>query len=216
MLDKFIGDAMMAVFGVPFPHDDDPDRAVRAAIAMMRALRLFNRERAVLGQAQLRIGIGLNTGDAFTGSVGSPRRMDFTVMGDGVNLASRLEGAGKFYGTPVLLSDFTLKALRGTYRTREIDRVIVRGKTEPVAIHELLEYHDEESFPHLIDVLPGFRDGLALYRSQRWADAVKRFEHCLTLNPKDEAALRMIQRCGELAQDPPGEDWDGVWTLKDK
>ena len=216
MLDKFIGDAIMAVFGVPFPHDDDPDRGVRAAIAMMRALQRFNRERAANGQPQLRIGIGLNTGDAFTGSIGSPRRMDFTVMGDGVNLASRLEGAGKFYGAPVLMSDFTKKALRGTYRSREIDRVLVRGKTEPVAIHELLEYHDEESFPNLIDVLPAFRDGLALYRKQRWADAVKRFERCLGLNPQDEAASRMIQRCEEMAQDPPGEGWDGVWTLKDK
>lgn len=216
MLDKFIGDAIMAVFGVPFPHDDDPDRGVRAAIAMMRALRVFNRERSALGQPHLRIGIGLNTGDAFTGSIGSPRRMDFTVMGDGVNLASRLEGAGKFYGAPVLMSDFTLKALRGTYRTREVDRVIVRGKTEPVAIHELLEYHDEESFPHLIDVLPNFRDGLSLYRSQRWDDAVKRFERCLTLNPTDEAAARMIERCAAMAADPPGEGWDGVWTLKDK
>ncbi len=216
MLDKFIGDAMMAVFGVPFAHDDDPDRAVRSAVAMMRALNTFNRERAAQGQPALRIGIGLHTGDAFTGSIGSPRRMDFTVMGDGVNLASRLEGAGKFYGAPVLMSDFTLKALRGTYRSREIDRVVVQGKTEPVAIHELLEYHDDETFPNLIDVLSQFRDGLALYRRQRWADATHRFERCLSLNPGDETARCMIQRCEILAAHPPGEGWDGVWRLEEK
>ncbi|MGQ0664849.1 MAG: GAF domain-containing protein [Pseudomonadota bacterium] len=153
MLDKFIGDAIMAVFGTPLPHDDDEDRAMRAALAMMANLATFNRERAVHGKKPIEIGIGLNTDIVVSGNIGSPKRMDYTVIGDGVNLASRLEGACKQYGARILISEFTIRRLRGTYRLREIDKVVVKGKTEAVAVYEVLDCHSEEAFPNVMKVV---------------------------------------------------------------
>ncbi|MCB1488969.1 MAG: GAF domain-containing protein, partial [Bauldia sp.] len=121
MLDKFIGDAIMACFGLPMPHDDDPDRAVRAAIAMVRRLWAWNVERAAAGLRTVDMGVGINTDQVVSGNIGSPRRMDYTVIGDGVNLASRLESACKSYGARILISETTARQLRGTYRMRDID-----------------------------------------------------------------------------------------------
>ena len=133
MLDKFIGDAMMAEFGIPVPHDDDPDRAMRAAISMIKELQALNALRATRGQKPILMGIGLNTDTIVSGNIGSPKRMDYTAIGDGVNLASRLESACKEYSAQILCSENTYRKLRGSYRAREIDRVVVKGKTEPVA-----------------------------------------------------------------------------------
>ena len=216
LLDKYIGDAIMAVFGVPFAHEDDPDRAVRAAVAMMRALRAMNDERATREQAPLEIGIGIHTGDVFSGNIGSPRRMDFTVMGDGVNLASRLEGLTKQYAAEVLISDFTLQSLKSTFRTREVDRVIVVGRREPVSIHEVLDYHDDESFPNLLDTLYAYRNGIEFYRKHRFKDAVAAFGEALTHHPEDRLSEVYRDRCLALEADPPGEDWDGVWVARSK
>ncbi|HEY7268809.1 MAG TPA: GAF domain-containing protein, partial [Dehalococcoidia bacterium] len=123
MLDKFVGDAMMAIFGLPVAHEDDEDRAVRASVAMLTELAGWNRQRVEEGKKPVDIGIGLNTDSVVSGSIGSPKRMDYTVIGDGVNLASRLESACKQYKSHILLSEFTYRKLRGTYRIREIDRV---------------------------------------------------------------------------------------------
>ena len=153
MLDKFIGDAIMAVFGLPLPHEDDEDRAVRASISMITELRRWNAERAAASKRPVDIGVGLNTDSIVSGNIGSPKRMDYTVIGDGVNLASRLESACKEYGARILLSENTFRKLRGTYRAREVDRVIVKGKTEPASIFEILDYHTEETFPNLRECL---------------------------------------------------------------
>jgi adenylate cyclase len=216
LLDKYIGDAIMAVFGVPFAHEDDPDRAVRAGVAMMRALRAMNDERAARELSPLEIGIGIHSGDVFSGNIGSPRRMDFTVMGDGVNLASRLEGLTKQYAAEVLISDFTLRSLKSTFRTREVDRVIVVGRREPVSIHEVLDYHDDKSFPNLLDTLYAYRNGIEFYRQRRFKDAVADFEEALTHHPEDRLSEVYRDRCLALEADPPGEDWDGVWVARSK
>ncbi len=161
MLDKFIGDAIMAAFGIPVGHDDDADRAVRAAIAMItRTRRAGTRARIAEGKLPVDIGIGLNTDNVVSGNIGSKKRMDYTIIGDGVNLAARLESACKQYGAHILISEFTYKALKGTYCSRELDLVVVKGKTKPVAIYEILDYHSEESYPHMIDALRHFKAGL--------------------------------------------------------
>ena len=128
MLDKFIGDAIMAVFGLPMQQDDDEDRAVRATIAMINDLRVWNSDRLAAGQRAIDIGIGLNTDTVVSGNIGSPRRMDYTIIGDGVNLASRLERACKQFGARILLSEMTYQRLKSSYRVREVDRVVCQGK----------------------------------------------------------------------------------------
>src|SRR5581483_5104744 len=159
MLDKFIGDAIIAVFGLPVAGEDDEDRALRAGIAMIRSLREWNREREARGEPVLDMGVGLNTDAVVAGNIGSPKRMDYTIIGDGVNLASRLESACKHYGARILLSEFTQAQLKGVYRLREADKVVVKGKTKPVSIYECLDYHDDASFPNLMDTLGAFNEG---------------------------------------------------------
>jgi adenylate cyclase len=216
MLDKFIGDALMAVFGVPFAHEDDQDRAVRAAVAMLRELEVYNAGQRAAGRKPVDIRIGIATDTVVSGNIGSPKRMDYTVIGDGVNLASRLEAACKQYGTHVLISEHTFTKLRGTYRCREIDRAIVKGKTQPVTIYEVLEHHTAESFPNIAAVLGHFKDGLEMYRARRWKDAIHAFREAANLNPDDNVARVYLQRCETLIANPPGDEWEGIWVMESK
>ncbi len=216
MLDKFIGDAVMAAFGIPVPHEDDPDRAVRTAIAMLTTLDGWNQQRIGEGKLPVNIGIGLNTDRVVSGNIGSQKRMDFTIIGDGVNLAARLESACKQYGAKLLISEFTYRKLKGTYRTREIDLAVVKGKTKPVAVVEVLDFHNEETFPHIVEVLGLFKDGLAKYRARRWDEAVRLFEEALVLNPRDTPSRIHIERSQYWKESAPPEDWDGAWVLESK
>lgn len=216
MLDKFIGDAIMAAFGVPIPHEDDEDRAVRAAIGMIRALHVWNRQRSAEGKKPVGMGIGLNTDTIVSGNIGSPKRMDYTLIGDGVNLSSRLESLCKQYHASILISENTVRRLKGTYRIREVDRVQVKGKTESIGVCEVLDYHTEESYPNLMDVVNHFRDGLTLYRRREWDRAISRFNEALRLNPDENLCGMYIERCICFRDEPPGDDWDGGWIMKTK
>jgi len=216
MLDKFIGDAIMAAFGIPMGHDDDEDRAVRAAVAMIRNLEKWNVTRVNEGKKPINIGIGLNSDVVVSGNIGSKKRMDFTIIGDGVNLAARLESACKQYAARILVSEFTYKKLRGTYRTREIDLVVVKGKTKPVAVYEILDYHSDETFPNLMDVVNQFKDGVAKYRSGKWDAAIGAFREALSRNPHDKLSEIYIERCEHLKSNPPAGEWDGVWVMEEK
>lgn len=216
MLDKFIGDAIMAAFGVPVPHDDDEDRAVRAAVTMIRSLSAWNVKRLGEGKKPVKMGIGINTDTIVSGNIGSPRRMDYTLIGDGVNLASRLESLCKQYHASILISENTYRKLRGTYRIREVDRVVVKGKTETVAIYEVLDYHDEKTFPNVMEVVNHFRDGLSQYRNRSWDRAIGAFNEALRLHEDEKLCRMYIERCGVLKESPPGDDWDGAWIMKSK
>ena len=216
MLDKFIGDAIMAAFGIPVGHTDDADRAVRTTIAMMKELNAWNKARVAEGKMMVDIGIGLNTDNVVSGNIGSKKRMDYTIIGDGVNLAARLESACKQYGAHILISEFTFKAVRGTYYTRELDLVVVKGKTQPVAIYELMDYHTEETYPNMIDALGHFRNGLAKYRQKKWTDAKAAFNAVLCLNDRDQAAKLYIERIDHFIANPPADEWAGVWVMESK
>ncbi|HEY0664583.1 MAG TPA: GAF domain-containing protein [Gallionella sp.] len=216
MLDKFIGDAIMAAFGIPVGHEDDADRAVRASIAMIKTLEKWNQQRLSEGKLPVNIGIGLNTDSVVSGNIGSSKRMDFTIIGDGVNLASRLESACKQYGAKILVSEFTVRKLNGTYRKREIDLVVVKGKTRPVSVYEILAYHNEDSFPHLAEVLGLFKEGLSSYRARRWDQAIKLFSEAAHLNPNDKPSQIYIERARHLRDNPPPDDWAGVWVMDSK
>ena len=216
MLDKFIGDAIMAAFGMPIPHGDDPDRGVRAAISMITELRKWNVKRADEGKLSVDMGIGLNTDTVVSGNIGSPKRMDYTMIGDGVNLAARLESACKQYAARILISENTFNQLRGTYRTRHIDHVVVKGKTEPAGVIEVLDYHTEESFPNLMDVVNYFNSGVNHYRGAEWDKAIKDFNEALKANPDDKLSETYIERCEHLKAEPPEGEWDGIWVMTSK
>ncbi|MDP2341952.1 MAG: GAF domain-containing protein [Deltaproteobacteria bacterium] len=216
LLDKFIGDAIMAAFGMPIAHDDDEDRGVRAAISMMTDLANWNRERVERGLRTLDIGIGLNTDMVLAGNIGSPKRMGYTLIGDGVNLAARLESACKQYAAHILISENTQRRLKATYRIREIDRVVVKGKTKPVAIFEVMDYYNEETFPNLSEVCHHFKGGLGHYRDGQWNRAINSFKEALALNPGDKLSGIYVDRCEHMKANPPAGEWDGVYVMLEK
>lgn len=216
MLDKFIGDAIMAAFGIPMPHDDDEDRGLKAGINMINSLWEWNKEREARGEPPVDMGLGLNTGNIVAGNIGSKKRMDYTMIGDGVNLAARLESACKQYNARILLSEFTVAKLKGVYRLRDIDKVVVKGKTEPVGVFECLDYHTDESFPNLMDVLGSFNEGVKVYRNQEWDRAIGYFNDALKANPSDKLGQTYIERCELMKANPPGDDWTGVWIMTEK
>ncbi len=215
MLDKFIGDAIMAGFGIPVPHDDDEDRSVRAAIAMITELWDWNKVREARGEAAVDHGVGLNTGMVVSGNIGSPKRMDYTMIGDGVNLAARLESACKQYSARILISEFTKAKLKGTYKMRDIDLVVVKGKTEPVGVYEVLDYHNDQTYPNLMDNVNYFNEGVKEYRAGEWDKGIGRFEEAIKANETDKLAQTYIERCEHLKAEPP-KDWNGVWVMTSK
>ncbi|MDH3768211.1 MAG: adenylate/guanylate cyclase domain-containing protein, partial [Gammaproteobacteria bacterium] len=215
MLDKFIGDAIMAGFGIPVSHDDNEDRAVRAAIAMIVELWDWNVFRAEQNLDPIDHGVGLNTGLVVSGNIGSPKRMDYTMIGDGVNLAARLESACKQYSARILISEFTRAKLRGTYRLRDVDLVVVKGKTKPVGVYEVLDYHNEKTFPNLMDAVNYFNEAIRHYRKGNWDKGITNFKEVLKANPDDKLSSTYIDRCTHLKKNTP-KDWNGVWVMTSK
>jgi adenylate cyclase len=206
----------MAGFGVPVPHDDDEDRAVRTAIRMIASLVQWNAQRVGEGKLPVHIGVGLNTDSVVAGNIGSVKRMDFTMIGDGVNLAARLESACKQYDAQILVSDNTFRRLRGTYRSRQVDTVIVKGKTQSIGIHEILDFHDDSSFPNLAEFLQTYRNALDQYRGRKFKEAIKTFRSAEALRGTDQVCAMYIERCEHYLAEPPPPEWTGVYTMKDK
>ncbi|MDX1574908.1 MAG: adenylate/guanylate cyclase domain-containing protein [Kiloniellales bacterium] len=212
-LDKFIGDAIMAVFGAPFVSSDDTDNSLRAAIEMVRRLRDFNAARQREGLLPIDIGVGIDTGSVIAGTIGSPKRMDYTVIGEHVNLAARIEAVNKVYGTRILISHHTRAKLTGRYKLREIDRVQVAGVETPVQIFETLDYHTNETFPNMDEVLETYAAGLAHYRERNWNAAAREFAAALNANPSDRPTQILLSRCWTLKARPPGKSWTGITDL---
>ena len=216
VLDKYIGDMIMAVFGSVMQSDEDASNAVTVGNRMMTALHMLNRRRATRGAEAIRIGVGISTGHVVAGNIGSMKRMEYTVIGDRVNLAERLESANKFYGTSILICDATWAAVKHLAATREIDLIRVRGRNTPVAIHEALGHHSEDSFPHREDLLEAFAGGLRHYRRRDWFNAERYFRDALVAHPSDGPTKIYLERCAFYRKHPPPNDWDGVWELQSK
>lgn len=218
-LDKYMGDAIMAFWGAPIPLDDHPQRAATCALKMLKKLKVLQQEYANKGLPTIDIGIGLNTGDMSVGNMGSNTVRSYTVMGDSVNLGSRLEGINKEYGTRIIVSEFTQKRIAQDFITREVDWVRVKGKAQPVRIFELMG--TKASGPlapeaQLLALLPEFEKGFRLYHERKFDEAVVAFTAALNTKPDDECSQLYIERCNEYLAEPPGNDWDGVYTMKTK
>jgi adenylate cyclase len=213
-LDKYMGDAIMAIYGAPLDQPDHPARACHSALDMMEALKKLNEKWILEGKKPMDIGIGINTGMMMVGNMGSDQRFDYTVMGDAVNLGSRLEGANKNYKTNILLSEFTYERVKDEFVCMEIDSVRVKGKTQPVKIYQL---HAHKRVPETRDkAIFYFHRGLKLYKEQKWDEAIRLFKGVWQLDNDIFAANVYIERCRNLKDDPPGPDWDGCYTMKTK
>jgi adenylate cyclase len=209
IIDKYVGDAVMAVFGLPFPGDADAENAVQAACDMMQVLGLLNQRRAAASEGLIRIGVGIATGSVIAGNIGSPKRMDFTVIGDPVNLASRIEALTKVYGVDILICEETRRRLTLPLKQRRLDVVRVRGQLRATALYEVLEHRVAEGGAALDGSLAAYESGLVAYLAGDWENALGRFETALRLRAEDTAAVLMIERCRRYRAEPP-TDWDGV------
>jgi adenylate cyclase len=213
-LDKYIGDAIMAVWGAPVPQPDHAARACRTALGMVAGLTALVEDWRGRGLPELDIGIGINTGPMVVGNMGSARRLSYTVIGDNVNLGSRLEGLNKLYGSHIIASEATVQAARDALVARELDLVRVKGKRLPVRIFEILAGTDERQ--RWAPLVEGFEAGLRAYRRQRWDDAMVAFAAVLEKYPQDGPTQLYLERCRDMLAAPPEAGWDGVTVMETK
>ncbi|MGA8539715.1 MAG: adenylate/guanylate cyclase domain-containing protein [Terriglobales bacterium] len=213
-LDKYIGDAIMAFWGSPYPQQDHAYSACCCALEMIAALEELNRKWAEQGRRPIAIGIGLNTGPVNVGNMGSDKRLAWTVMGDNVNLASRLEGMTKQYRARVIISESTYDQVAHQFVAREVDRIRVKGKKQPVVIYELLAPISERDA--YAPLLAQYNAALDVYRSQNWQEATGKFGELLAVYPDDGPTQVLLQRCIEFMEEAPDPEWDGVYVMKSK
>ncbi len=215
LIDKYEGDAIMAFWGAPLPQEDHAVRACMAALDNQARLAELRQDFIRSGLPPVHARIGINTGEMIIGNMGSSQRFDFTVIGDSVNLASRLEGAGKEYGTHILISEETYLRVSDKVEAREIDLLRVKGKDKPVRIYELLCRKGEVD-PVRQKGYDLFTAGLERYRKQQWEAAIAFFLQVSQLIPEDGPAKTFIKRCEQYQQTPPETQWEGVYTLATK
>lgn len=218
LLDKYMGDAIMAVWGAPISTTDHAERAIKSSTEMFVVLHELQKKWEKEGVPPFEIGIGMNTGLMTVGNMGSDQRFDYTVMGDSVNLGSRLEGINKTYGSRIIISEFTYAQVQNrpkiTKIIRPLDAVKVKGKNEPVSIFQVLE---PAKYASVSDgIIEHFTNGYGLYQKQSWDAAIAEFEKCVSIFDGDGAAKLYIARCRDLKLNPPGDNWDGVFVFTTK
>ena len=212
-LDKFIGDALMAVFGAPLPLENHAWAAVRSALDMRKRLEIFNAERVRQGQPELRIGIGLSSGEVVSGNIGSQRKMEYTVIGDGVNLSSRLESITKQYGCDIVLSEHTYELCQDRIWVRELDLIRVKGKLEPVKIYELISDRTEPLDRKTKTFLDLYSKAREAYKATSFDMAISLFKLAQALRPDDRAVELHLTRADIYLRMPPAPNWDGVHVM---
>jgi len=213
-LDKYMGDAIMAFFGAPLDDSRHPRKACLTAIRMFERLTKKQAEWKRQGIPVLSLGMGLSTGNVVVGNLGSKLRFDYSVIGDNVNLASRLEGLCKIYGVQIIIPEQTRIHLDESFVCRELDLVRVKGRQAPVTIYELIGR--KAAGNDVSAWIAHFEKGLACYRAQDFEAAIRHFEQVRLSKPEDRPAQMFINRCRTLAQEPVKPGWDGVWIFREK
>jgi adenylate cyclase len=212
-IDKYMGDAVMAFWGAPLTDEQHAHRATIAALEMIEEMKTVTREFAERGWPPIKVGIGIASGPMNVGNMGSSFRMAYTVMGDTVNLGSRLEGMTKMYGANLIVAEETKNMLSG-FTTRELDTLRVKGKMVPITVFEPM-CEDKDASPELLAEIDEFHKGLACYRSQSWDVAETVFQALQDGNPCVLYEL-YLERVAAFKADPPGDDWDGVFVATTK
>jgi adenylate cyclase len=215
-VDKFEGDAIMAFWGAPIDQPDHALRACQGSLDMMRALNDIRDKWVAEGRPKINIRIGLNSGNMIVGNMGGTGRFDYTVIGDSVNLGSRLEGANKQYRTRIMIGQRTHELVKDHIITRELDMLVVVGKTEPIRVYELIGMKDGQIDPKLEKFLDLYSKGLTLYRSREWTSAIEHFEKAIKLKPDDYPSQIYVERSNLYIMTPPPDDWNGVFILRSK
>ena len=214
-LDKYLGDAVMAFWGAPIDIQHHHLYACQTAIQMQQKLEELNERWSKTQKHKLKIRIGINTGDVVVGNIGGEERFDYTVMGDNVNLTSRLEGANKLYNTSIMISHETYNNVKELFHARELDIIRVKGKSQPTKVYELIGDYDEESAKKKMNDLENYFKGLELYKQKKFKEATKFFIELIE-KYDDEPSKVYMKRCGIYIDNPPDEDWDGVFVMTTK
>ena len=214
VLDKYMGDAIMAFWGAPAPVKNHAEQACITALSMMEELNSLNQVWSQRGIPRMNIGIGVNTGQMWVGNMGSHVRFDYTVIGDAVNLGSRLEGTNKQYGTNIIISEFTHSQIKENFLCRRLDSIRVKGKHEPVTIYELIS--KGEGTEEQRSLSERFESGLNLYSNAKWDEAMAAFHDLLLDFPEDKPTHVLISRCQQYKECPPPDDWDCVYVMTSK
>lgn len=214
-LNQFQGDAVVAFWGAPIPQENHAALACLAALRCREFLKGLQERWMAHGIPERAFRFGISTGEMVVGNIGSPSRFEYTVIGDGVNLASRLEGTNKIYGTQILISEKTYGLVKEGIAARELDIIRVVGKTNPVRIYELISEKGKLDDKRM-EILEKFQTGINLYRGRRWNEAVGYFQRILDLDPNDKPSQEYLKRCKELENSPPPPDWEGVFELRSK
>jgi len=212
MIDKYIGDAIMALFGAPVKKDDDVLRSVLAGLDMLTALEEFNSEQEARGSKPFRFGIGIYYGGVTAGNIGSEKKMDYTVIGEPVNFASRLEGLTKYYGLPLVISETVKTRLGDKLKTRLLDSVLVKGSSLPMPIYSVTD----ELSPEDKEVWEAYAAGQKEYYDRNFPGAQKAFQEALKAYPDDRPSQIFLERTLEFLKDPPADDWNGSFRHDEK
>jgi adenylate cyclase len=216
LLDKYEGDAVMAVFGAPIEMENNAELACTAALQMQFQLQQLHTYWQKTGRPELPTRIGINSGEMVAGNMGSETRFNYTVLGDSVNLASRLESVNKVYGTRIIIGENTYDRVQENFVTRPLDLIRVKGKNKPVRIYELLGFKDDKTSGQSNEMILEYKRGFKNYLLRDWDQAISNFEKALMLNTDDGPSKLYLERCREFKNNPPASDWDGVYSMKTK
>jgi adenylate cyclase len=208
-VDKFIGDAIMAIWNAPVKNPNHALKACKAAVEQVKALRKLQDAWTERNVPVLEIGCGIHTGPAVIGNMGSSERFDYTAIGDTVNLASRLEGLTKVYGVSIIISESTHAAIQNEFPCRKLDAVKVKGKKQPVTIYHLCVDKDPA-------FVKAYEHALTQYFKREFTEAISGFKKALTIRPSDASAQLFVERCEKYLRHPPAQDWDGAFVVEEK